>query len=235
MQIEWLGHSSFRIDIGETTFVTDPAYSADPNSPVSASDVTDADFVLVGHGHWDHAADAVEVVEASGAPIVAVAELGAKLSEESEDVEAILRNPSAPLDLGTGVGVGLVEMDHSSGTGLNEGDIEYAGITCGFVLESEEGTVFYADDTGICANLRVVGDVYDPDVAIVPISGGFVMDAHEAGIAADYLNADTVIPMHYDSLESLPDVDPATFEKAVKEQTADTETVVLDQGESVEL
>lgn len=234
MEVKWLGHSSFRIDIGDTTFVTDPAYSADPNAPVSAADVTEADFVLVSHGHWDHAADAVEVAEASDAPIVAVAELASKLSHESENVVGILRNPSAPLDLGTGVGVGLVEMDHSSTTGLNEGNIKDAGITCGFVLDSGDKTVYFAGDTGICANLKVVGDVYDPDVALVPISGGFVMDEREAGIASNYLNADIVVPMHYDSLESLPKVDLEVFREAVTEQSPDTEAVVLSQGESVE-
>lgn len=84
--IEWLGHSSFRVTMNSTTFITDPAYQHDPNAPVQAAEVSDADFVLVGHGHFDHAADAVEVAEASNAPIVAVAELAVELGQQNEDV-----------------------------------------------------------------------------------------------------------------------------------------------------
>lgn len=233
MEVEWLGHSSFRIGIGGTTFVTDPAYSTDPNAPVSAAEVDDADFVLVGHGHFDHAADAVEVAEASDAPIVAVAELAATLEAESEEVEGIMRNPSAPLDLGTGVEVGLIEMSHSSGTGLMEGDIEYSGITCGFILDDGEQTLFYADDTGLDANLKVVGEAYDPDVAMLPISGGFVMDEEEAALATQWVGPDVVVPMHYDSLDAIPDADPEVFADAVAEQAPDTRVKILDQGDPV--
>lgn len=120
---------------------------------MSAPDVTDADFVLVGHGHFGHAADAVAVAEASDASIVAVAGLATQLAQQSEAIKPILRNPSTPLDLGTGVEVGLVEMDHSSSTGLHGRDIEYTGVLW-FVLNDGDHTVFYADDTGICANLK---------------------------------------------------------------------------------
>jgi len=233
--IEWLGHSSFRIQMNGTTFITDPAYQHDPNAPVEPSEVDDADFVLVGHGHFDHAADAVEVADASDASIVAVAELAVKLEQQRESVEAIMRNPSAPLDLGTGVEVGLIEMDHSNSLGLAEGAPSEAGMTCGFVLRDDEQTVFFADDTGICANLQVVGDVYNPDISLLPISGGFVMDPAEAAIAADWTNADTVIPMHYDSIDAIPSVNPEAFANAVSDRTPETTVEVLEQGETVDL
>jgi L-ascorbate metabolism protein UlaG (beta-lactamase superfamily) len=214
------------------TFVTDPAYEADPKAPVAAADVDDADFVLVGHGHHDHATNAVGVAEASEAPVVAVPELAVTL-EERGDIEIAMRNPSAPLDMGGSVAVGLMELDHSSSTGLMEGDVTYAGVNCGFIIEGEEQTLFFAGDTGICANLKIAGEVYDPDVALLPISGGPVMDAAEAGIATSWLDPAVAIPMHFDSLELLPDADPADFEAAVSEHSPATRTVVLDQGESI--
>lgn len=231
MHLEWLGHSSFRIEMNGTTFVTDPAYQHDPNAPVEGSDVTDADFVLVSHGHFDHADDAVAVAEASDAPIVAVAETATLLGEEG-DVETILRNPSSPLDLGTGVEVGLIRMDHSSGRGLMGDEIDYAGLSCGFILADGNQTVFFAGDTGMCANLKVVGEVYDPDVSLLPISGGLVIDTDEAGMAAAMTNADTAIPMHYDSLDLLPEANPQEFVRAVGEYAPECETLVLQQGES---
>lgn len=233
VDIEWLGHSSFRIRLSGTTFVTDPAYRHDPNAPVDPTDVDDADFVLVGHGHYDHAADAVTVANVSNAPIVAVAELATRLEQQHEDVEAMMRNPSAPLDLGTGVKVGLIEMDHSSSIGLAEGDPVDTGVTCGFILDDGDQTVFFADDTGLCANLQVVGKVYDPDIAILPISGGFVMDAKEAAIAAEWTQADTVLPMHYDSIDGIPEVDPQTFVDVVADQTSETTVEIVAQGESI--
>ena len=235
MELEWLGNSSFRIDIGDTTFVTDPAYDEDPNAPVAAGDVEYADFVLVTHGHPDHASDAVAVARASNAPIVAVAELAVELEQRGDGVETIVRNPSSPRDLGTGVEVGLVEMDHSSSVGLSEGEARYAGVPCGFVLDDGEQVVFHAGDTALCANLKVVGEVYDPDVAMLPISGGFVTDEQEAGIAADWVDTDAAIPMHYDSSEAIPDADPRAFAASVEERAPGTETIVLDQGETVEL
>lgn len=146
-----------------------------------------------------------------------------------------MRNPSAPLDLGTGVEVGLIEMDHSNSIGLLEGSPSSTGITCGFILDDSDQTVFFADDTGICANLKVVGEVYDPDIAILPISGGFVMDPEEAAIAADWTNANTVIPMHYDSIDDIPEVDPQVFADAVDNRTPETTVELLDQGESIEV
>jgi L-ascorbate metabolism protein UlaG (beta-lactamase superfamily) len=231
MDIEWLGHSSFRIEMNGTTFVIDPAYQHDPNASVEADDVSDADFVLLSHGHFDHAADAVAVAEASDAPIVAVAEL-ASLLEDEGDIETVWRNPSAPLDLGTGVKVGLIRMDHTSGRGLMDDEIDYAGLSCGFILDDGNQTLFFAGDTGMCANLKVVGEVYDPDVSLLPISGGFVIDADEAGMAAAMTNADAAIPMHYDSLDILPEADPQEFVRAVGEYAPECETIVLQQGES---
>lgn len=235
MLLEWLGNSSFRIELGDTVFVTDPAYSEDPNAPVTADEVDDADFVLVSHGHPDHVRDAVDVAENASAPIVAVGELVVLLEERSDDVETIVRNPSSPLDVGTGVEVGLVEMDHTSSVGLDEGDVQYAGTPCGFVLDDGHQVAFFAGDTALCANLKVVGEVYDPDVALFPISGGFVLDETEAGIAADWTNADTVVPMHYDSVDAIPDAEPGAFATSVEQHAPGTETVVLDQGETAEL
>jgi L-ascorbate metabolism protein UlaG (beta-lactamase superfamily) len=233
MELEWLGHSSFRIRMNGTTFVTDPAYQHDPNASVEADDVADADFVLISHGHFDHADDAVAVAEASDAPIVAVAET-ASLLEEEGDVETVWRNPSSPLDL-AGVEVGLIRMDHTSSRGLMDDEIDYAGLACGFILDDDDQTVFFAGDTGMCANLKVVGEVYDPDVSLLPISGGFVMGADEAGMAATMTNADTVIPMHYDSLDLLPEADPQEFVRAVNEYTPECETLIMEQGESQSL
>lgn len=231
MEVEWLGHSSFRIELDGTTFVTDPAYSVNPNAPVSADDVDEADFILVSHGHFDHASDVEAVAESTDAPVVAVAELAA--TYEGQGLDAIMRNPSAPLDLGTGVGVGLVEMDHSSSLGLAEGDPTEGGVSVGFVLEGSDRTVFFAGDTGICANLKVVGEVYDPDVSFLPISGGFVMDAEEAGIAAEWLGSETVVPMHYDSLDILPPADVDAFVEGV--EGAGGEAAVLDPTDATEL
>lgn len=234
MELQWLGNSSFRIGMGGTTFVTDPAYSEDPNAPVTAAEVDDADYVLVTHGHPDHVRDAVDVADAADAPVVAVSELAVAL-EQRGDVETVVRNPSSPSDLGTGVDVGLVEVDHTSSVGLPDGDVQYAGVPCGFVLDDGDQVAFHAGDTALCANLKVVGDVYDPDVAMFPISGDFVVDEQEAGIATDWVDADVAVPMHYDSLEAIPDADPRAFVASVRAHAPGTEPVVLDQGESVTL
>jgi L-ascorbate metabolism protein UlaG (beta-lactamase superfamily) len=200
---------------------------------VEAEDVDDADFVLVSHGHFDHSADAVAVADASDAPIVASGELAVELGQQG-DVETILRNPSAPVDLGTGDAVGLVQVAHSSSTGLVDGDITSTGTPCGFILDDGTQTVFHAGETGICSNLELVGQVYDPDVVFLPISGGFVMDAEEGGRAAAWTNADTAIPMYHD-VPSAPEVDPQDFVTAVNEYAPDCGTVLLDPGESVSL
>jgi L-ascorbate metabolism protein UlaG (beta-lactamase superfamily) len=233
MEFEWLGTSSFRIEMAGTTFITDPGYQHDPNAPVEAEEVDDADFVLVSHGHFDHSADAVPVADASDAPIVASGELAIELSQQG-DVETILRNPSAPVDLGTGVAVGLVDVAHSSSTGLIDGNITDTGTPCGFILDDGERTVFHAGETGICANLELVGRVYDPAVAFLPISAGFVMNAEEGGRAAAWTNADVAIPMYHD-VPSAPAVDPQDFAAAVDEYASDCEPVLLDPGETVSL
>lgn len=230
MEIRWLGHSAFEIVIGGKTLITDPLISANPNAGTTLDKITKADYILVSHGHFDHVGDAVELSKKTGAKVIAPPELFVALSKQG--AEGMFANPTAWLSL-DGIRVAMTPASHSAALGLETGEISCAGNPVGFVIEGEGKRIYFAGDTGLCADLKlVVGEYFKPDIALLPISGGFVMDAEQAAVATTWIQPKTVIPMHYDSLPMLPQVDPQDFARLVSATAPGTRTVILKPGET---
>ncbi|MDP2726064.1 MAG: MBL fold metallo-hydrolase, partial [Dehalococcoidia bacterium] len=117
--------------------------------------------------------------------------------------------------------------------GLDTGDICYAGCAVGLIIEGEGKRIYFAGDTSLCADLKlVVGEYYKPDIALLPISGGFVMDPDQASVAVSWIQPKTVIPMHYNSLPVIPQVDPQDFARLVSAKAPGVKVVILKPGES---
>lgn len=230
MEIRWLGHSAFEIKIGGKTLITDPFISGNPKAGTTLDKLTKVDFVLVSHGHFDHVGDTVELCKRTGAKAIAPPELFVALAKQG--VEGMFANPTGWLPL-EGIRVAMTPAVHSAALGLETGEIIYAGNPVGFVVEGEGKRVYFAGDTGLCADLKlVVGEYFKPDIALLPISGGFVMDPEQAAVAASWIGSKVVIPMHYDSLPMLPQVDPQEFVRLVSATAPGTRVVILKPGES---
>ena len=197
MNIIWLGHGSFRIEIGDQVLLIDPWFTGNPMLPKDqhAAAIDSATHILVTHGHFDHTGDIVEISQKTGAPVSAVYELS-KLLFAQGAVEGHAFGRGGTITLGD-VTATLVPASHSSSIGDGDG-LRYAGQECGFILRGEGKTIYVSGDTDIMADMAWIGDYHKPDIGILSAGGYFTMDMAGAAYAArHYFHFGTVIPCHY--------------------------------------
>ena len=218
MQIKYLGHSAFEITTQNAKILIDPFLIMLPD--YDANGVTD---IFVTHGHADHLGSAIDISKKTGAKITAVFELANYCASKGALSKGI--NLGGWLDYDWGR-VMAVPAFHSSST--PEGI--YAGCPCGFIFEIEGKTIYHAGDTCLNSEMKVIGELYQPDVAMLPIGGHYTMDIEQAVIASEWLETSTIIPMHYDIFEAI-EVDTEEFTRRIREKGK--MSVVLKIGSSI--
>jgi len=197
MNIIWLGHGSFRIEIGDQVLLIDPWINGNPMLPEGQGDaaIEGAKHILITHGHFDHTADVVEISKTTGAPVSAIYELGKHLHGLGA-VEGHAFGKGGTIALGD-VTATLVPASHSSSIEVDRRGV-YMGAECGFILKGEGKVIYLSGDTDIMADMDWIGDYYKPTIGILSAGGYFTMDMAAAAYAAKrYFNFDTVIPCHY--------------------------------------
>ena len=203
LAITWLGHSTFLLGTpGGKRLIFDPWLVDNPRCPDEwKRKVPAVDLVLVSHGHSDHIGDAARVARESNAPVVGMVELCRWLQRQG--VRRI-----EPMNLGgtitvAGLRVTLVEAQHSSACLDDESPI-YLGAPSGFILTLEDGRVIYfAGDTDVFEGMRLIRELYHPEVAFLPIGDRFTMGPRGAALACDLLGVKQVVPMHYGTYPAL--------------------------------
>ena len=191
MKITWLGHSAFVIEDGKKVLV-DPFITGNDASPVKPDDVK-CDLIAVTHGHGDHLGDAIFIGKRKNVPIVAIYELAEYIN--SKGANGIGMNFGGTLDY-EGIKISMVPALHSSG--ISESKFSHdGGLPAGFVIELNGKRVYHAGDTGLFGDMKLIGEIYHPDVALLPVGGLFTMDTKLATIAAKWIRPKFVIPMHY--------------------------------------
>jgi L-ascorbate metabolism protein UlaG (beta-lactamase superfamily) len=196
MKIIWLGHGSFRIEIGDQILLVDPWLTGNPmlaeDQHAAATD--GATHILVTHGHFDHTADLVALSKSLGAPAVGIYDFMSHF-EAKEGLNTVGFNMGGTVRLGN-VEVSLVPALHSTSYA---GDPAAAtGREAGFIVRGEDHTIYVSGDTGIMADMDWIGDYYKPDIGILSAGGHFTMDMKGAAYAARrYFDFKTVIPCHY--------------------------------------
>ena len=204
MEIKYLGHSAFEIETVNEKILIDPFLVLVPNyKPEGIIDI------FVTHGHGDHLGSAIEISKTTGAPITTVFELANYCSKKGANTIDMSLGSWRDYSWGRAI---LVPAFHSSST--PEG--EYAGCPCGFVFEIEGKTIYHAGDTCLNTEMKMIGEVYEPDMAMLPIGGKYTMDIEHAVKAAEWLGVSEVIPMHYNTFEAIT-VDISDFERQIRE------------------
>jgi len=194
-ELTWLGHASFRIDTpGGKRIYVDPFLTGNPKCPESEVEPERCDLILLTHGHDDHVGDTVAIHERFGCPVVAVVELRAWLAGQG-----VAANMAHALNKGgtvvwEGIKATFTDANHSSSTA----DGTYAGEPAGIVLEVDDGfKIYFAGDTNVFGDMSLIGRIYAPDVAVLPIGDHFTMGPREAAVAVELLGVIRVVPCHY--------------------------------------
>lgn len=197
MNIIWLGHGSFRIEIGGQVLLIDPWLTGNPVLPEDSHEaaVQGATHILLTHAHFDHAADLPDLGKRLGVPIVGQYDL-MSWWEESHGTEVIGFNKGGTVDL-DGVKATMVHATHSSSFGGKDGP-HVPGTECGYMIEGDGHTIYVSGDTDVMADMKVFNDLHAPDIGILCAGGHFTMDMKRAAYAAKtFFDFKTVIPCHY--------------------------------------
>ena len=237
MELTWHGHSTWHVELGETSLLIDP-FLDNPKTALSPADLETPDYVLLTHGHADHIGHAEPF---SDATLVAVPELAAFAEDElgfDDAVAGMGMNLGGTVECGD-AHITMHRADHTNGA--NTGYEVELGMPVGYIisdtaptaLDDTDSTTFYhAGDTALMTEMReVIGAYLDPDAAALPAGDHFTMGPRQAAIAAGWLDVDYAFPMHYDSFPPI-EIDTDTFESEIESHAPGTEAVVLDGDES---
>ena len=197
-ELTWLGHAAFRIDSpGGKRIYVDPFLTGNPRCPEGEAEPERCDLIALTHGHDDHLGDTIALAQRFECPVVAQIELRGWLSTQglSEDAtQAINKGGTAEH---AGIKLTMTHANHSSSVFV-DGRFQYTGESCGFVIEVEDGfKIYVAGDTNVFGDLSLIGRIYEPDLAILPIGDHFTMGPREAAVALELLGVIRCVPCHY--------------------------------------
>jgi L-ascorbate metabolism protein UlaG (beta-lactamase superfamily) len=222
-----LSHAGFIISTpGGKTIIIDPWIVGNPLCPIKLDEITTANIVLVTHDHFDHVGNAVDIVKKTGAILIAQPETVNRfkrdfgLSDERIIFGGFGMNIGGSVAI-EGLTITMTQAFHSSET----------GSPSGYIIKLEDGTIIYhAGDTGIFESMRLLGELYPIDLALLPIGSVFTMDAYQAAKALTLLKPKKAMPMHYKTFPILePNAD--RFVELARKEAPDVEVIVLEPGQ----
>ncbi len=226
MKIKWLSHSAFLIE-GRDKVLVDPFLTGNPKAAVKPEEV-DCDIICVTHGHGDHLGDAVPIARRTGAEIVSIVEMSAYL--ERCEVKSIGFNLGGTVKV-RDTSITMVPAFHSSSIGAP--GLEFsAAMAVGLIIDTGK-IIYHAGDTSVFGDMKLIGELYKPEIAMLPIGGFYTMDPRQAALATKLIEPKMVIPMHYGTWP-LIEQDPAEFAKLVK-KSSKARVAIMEPGETLEV
>ncbi len=218
MQITWLGHSALKI-AGSRTIYVDPFLTGNPRASLRVQDIDRADIVVVSHDHGDHLGDSFVICQQTGATLVALHEIAVAAQERKLKAEGMGIGGTLCV---AGVDISLVPAFHSAGLG---------GTAAGIVITMDGSTVYHAGDTGLTLEMQLIGEMYRPDIAFLPIDGRYNMTPRLAAKAVELLRVPRAVPIHYGTFPHIQS-SPEEFRERVG---STSDVLILQPGGMVEI
>jgi len=229
--LTWLGHNSFKlVTRGARTVLMDPWVESNPACPRDHKTLDKVDIMVITHGHGDHMADAVTIGKKHKPTIVCNYEIHLFLQKKGLSSTAPM-NKGGTQEVG-GIKLTMVHATHSSGI-EDGGQVIYGGEPCGYVITLEDGTrMYYAGDTGLMADMALIGELYQPEIALLPIGDLFTMSPREAAIAARMVKPKYIVPTHFGTFPALTGT-PEALRDELKKAGVKAEVIALRPGETL--
>lgn len=220
MPVVYYGHSAVEIRSrdGSTRIFIDPWLKNNPSCPENLKDQNKIDLICLTHGHSDHTEDAVSLSKKTGAKIAAIWDLCDLLVNEGIEEDNLIR-----LNIGgsfkfNDFTITMTQAIHSSSFKTSSGDTKYAGLAAGFIVRTPSNiAIYHAGDTSLFSDLKLIGELYKPDIALLPCGDRVTMGSKEAGLAAQFLKAKFIIPIHYKTFSILDQNPEVELEKLLKD------------------
>ncbi|MBK9332256.1 MAG: metal-dependent hydrolase [Ignavibacteria bacterium] len=223
-KIIYHGHSFVEINHNDTVIYIDPFITGNPLCDINAEQAK-CDYIILSHGHADHFGDTPAIASDKNVKVIATAELSYYLDAKGISTHAMNLGGSFEFPFGI---VKLTLAHHSSSTP----DGAYAGDPAGIIINFGEKTFFHAGDTALFYDMKLIGEMNKIDFACLPVGDNFTMGIDDAVKAAEFLNAKTVIPVHYNTFEVIK-ADADDFKRKI--ESIGRKCIVMNPGDSVEL
>ena len=229
--LTWLGHNTFKLSTGDGKVVLlDPWVEGNPACPKGSKAFDRIDVMTISHGHGDHMADAVTLGKKFSPKVVCNYEIHLYL--QGKGLKATLPMNKGGTQEVEGVRFTMTHAIHSSGI-EDGGQVVYGGEACGYVLTLGDGTrIYHAGDTAVFSDMALIGELYSPEIALLPIGDLYTMSPREAAVAARLLKAKLIVPSHYGTFPPLTGT-PAMLVDELKKLGVKSEVVALAPGESL--
>lgn len=225
IKITYHGHSAFEITTGDHSILIDPFFTNNKNAGVKPADVK-ADYIILSHAHGDHIGDTMEIAKKNDTTIIAVHELSEYMISKGYKSHGMGIGGQREFPFGK---VKLTIAHHSSSL---ESENLYMGEPAGIILTIDDKTIYHAGDTGLFLDMKLIGEMFNIDLALLPIGDNYTMGIDDAVKAVEFLNCKTAVPMHYGTFDVI-DSNPEEFRRKV--ESIGKKCVIMPYGEAIEI
>ncbi|MBM7644807.1 L-ascorbate metabolism protein UlaG (beta-lactamase superfamily) [Scopulibacillus daqui] len=213
MKVTYHGHSVVLIESSKANIIIDPFITGNSQANISVGDLPKIDVIILTHGHNDHLGDTVELAKKNNALVIGIAEIATYLGWKGLNTHGMSIGGGFNFDFGR---VKLTQAFHgSSYTEEDNQRIVYTGMPAGVILEIDGKTIYHAGDTALFSDMKLIGERHQIDLAFLPIGDNFTMGPEDALTAAEWLQAKTVVPIHYNTFPVI-EQDPVDFVSKLK-------------------
>ncbi|MYL72631.1 metal-dependent hydrolase [Halobacillus litoralis] len=226
MKVSYHGHAVVKVEANGKTILFDPFISDNGKTDLDADQVK-ADVILLTHGHNDHVGDTFEIAKRNDAQVIAPFELATYLGNKGLNAHPMYIGGGHEFDFGH---VKFTQAFHGSSYQEEDGTIVYTGMPTGILLTIDGKTIYHAGDTGLFSDMKMIGERNEIDLAFLPIGDNFTMGPSDALVAAEWIQAKQVVPVHYNTFDLIAQ-DGDAFAHEVKPGKGKA----LKPGESIEL